>query len=138
MSRRLGGRGVLRSLLGLVLSLAVLAIAYLAVAPVLHIGGVTAPPPRPPVPVFLRQWPDRKESVRFHHTSQGTRILPLSWFMALEQPVLTPLPVGRLAARDYLSRFGFIYETEEPLEVGYAAEQPATVRPASTAKQADA
>jgi hypothetical protein len=119
------------------LALAVLAIGYLALAPVLHIGGVTTPPPHPPAQVFLGQWPDRKESVRFHHTSQGTRILPLSWFMALEQPVLTPLPVGRLAARDYLSRFGFIYETEAPEGIEYAAEKPAAERPATTASQAD-
>jgi hypothetical protein len=120
-----------------VLALAVLAIVYLALAPALHIGGVNAPPPRPPAQVFLGQWPDRKESVRFHHTSQGTRILPLSWFMALEQPVLTPLPVGRMAARDYLSRFGFIYETEELQSVEYAAEKPAAGRTAAQANVAD-
>ena len=102
-----------RFLTRLLLSLAALAALYLFLAPLLEIGGVTAPPPRPPAQIWLKQWPDRKVSIRFHHTSQGTRILPLSWFMALEQPVFTPLPVGRLASRDYLSRFGFIYETEK-------------------------
>ena len=44
--------------------------------------------------------------------------------MALEQPVFTPLPVGRLASRDYLSRFGFIYyETEKTPAVRYGVEQ---------------
>lgn len=119
--------------MGLLLTLAVLAILYLALAPMLEIGGVTAPPPRPPVQVFLKQWPDRAESVRFHHTSQGTRILPLSWFMALEQPVLTPLPVGRLSAREYLGRFGFTYETEKPPAIAYAPEGP---YPAASAEKA--
>src|SRR5208282_582282 len=106
------------------LLLALVAALYLILAPLLQIGGVTAPPAQPPAQIWLKQWPDRKESIRFHHTSQGTRILPLSWFMALEQPVLTPLPVGRLAARDYLSRFGFIYdETEKTQAVSYGVEQ---------------
>ena len=43
----------------------------------------------------------------FHHRGQGTVILPLSWFLALEQPLATPLQVDRFADPDYLHRFGF-------------------------------
>ncbi len=120
------------------LLLALVAALYLILAPLLQIGGVTAPPAQPPAQIWLKQWPDRKESIRFHHTSQGTRILPLSWFMALEQPVLTPLPVGRLAARDYLSRFGFIYdETEKTQAVSYGVEQAGPPNEPVAPKQTD-
>lgn len=103
---------IARFLARLILTLILVAVVYLVAAPIAEIGGVKTPAPRPPVLGRLPQWRDADVSFRFHHTSQGTRILPLNWFMALEQPVATPLPVGRLAARDYLSRFGFLYETE--------------------------
>ena len=49
--------------------------------------------------------------------------------MVLEQPVFTPFPVGRFAARDYLARYGFIYENDQPatgepdLPIGWAIEE---------------
>lgn len=46
----------------------------------------------------------------YHHLSQGTVILPVAWFRALEQPLATPLPVGRFAERSYLRRFGFNHD----------------------------
>ncbi len=62
--------------------------------------------------------------------------------MALEQPLLTPLPVGRYAEREYLSRFGFIYDDSDPvpgtddLPIGFAIEEeffaPFTVPPIKT------
>jgi hypothetical protein len=63
---------------------------------------------RPPESVLLRQtWTDaqRKE---FHHTPQGTRLLPAAWFRALEQPCFSPFGCGQFADPAYLSRFGFI------------------------------
>ena len=50
------------------------------------------------------------EVLDYHHRSQGTVILPAAWFRALEQPLLTPLPVGLFADRAYLCRFGFNYD----------------------------
>ena len=51
----------------------------------------------------------------FHHTSQGTKILPVAWFRALEPPTFNPLRADeRLASREYLSRFGFLYDPEDP------------------------
>lgn len=113
MSWRTRGLTAGRFLLRLVLLLAVLAGLYLIVAPFLEIGGVKAPRAQAPTLVRLDQSWTEKEAGCFHHTSQGTRILPVAWFMAIEQPVLTILPVGPLSSRDYLSRFGFMYETEK-------------------------
>jgi hypothetical protein len=110
------------------LVLAGLAAAYAVAAPLFEIGGVKAPAVQRAGLVRADQGWDRKEADRYHHSSQGTRILPLAWFLALEQPVFTPLPVGRLAARDYLGRFGFNYEEGGPkpgapdLPVGFAVQ----------------
>ena len=56
---------------------------------------------------------DREGSRLFPPHEPGNPNLPVAWFMAIEQPVLTILPVGPLSSRDYLSRFGFMYETEK-------------------------
>ncbi|MFO0953818.1 MAG: di-heme-cytochrome C peroxidase [Isosphaeraceae bacterium] len=109
-----------RSMAGLFFLLVALAAAYLFLAPLLEVGGVKAPESRRPTDVRLGQWGDGV-SARFHHESQGTRVLPLSWFLALEQPVLTPLPVGKFADRDYMSRFGFLYEKPRPGGDAYKA-----------------
>ncbi|WP_315807233.1 MULTISPECIES: di-heme-cytochrome C peroxidase [unclassified Bradyrhizobium] len=50
-----------------------------------------------------RQW--------FHHATQGTATFPVpyKWFMALEQPYLSPFGTpGRISDSSYLERFGFI------------------------------
>lgn len=68
----------------------------------------------------------------FHHKSQGSRTLniPLSWFMALEQPsqnIFSFLVFGqdKFSSPDYLSRFGFIPQkpganNEHGLPIGFA------------------
>jgi hypothetical protein len=117
-----GGRVVLGILAGLL----ALGGLYLIAAPWLEIGGVHAPRAKPPTSVRLDQGWNAYDSMRFHHTSQGTKILPLSWFMALEQPVLTVLPVSPLASRDYLGRFGFVYETPKPRPGDRWEGQPAS------------
>jgi hypothetical protein len=114
MSRSTRRTSAGKILLRLVLLAAVLAGLYLIVAPIMEIGGVNAPKSQAPTLIRLNQSWTEEESVCFHHTSQGTRILPVDWFMAMEQPVLTFLPVGRLSSRDFLGRFGFMYETERP------------------------
>jgi hypothetical protein len=118
--------------------LILLALGGTAVAAVylFNIGGVDAPAGRTPATVLaLDQGPDWNEngSSEYHHKSQGTRILPLSWFFALEQPLAVPFSTGRFAARDYLSRFGFFYDTQPPkdesnplqpdLPIGFAVEE---------------
>jgi len=52
-------------------------------------------------------WTD-DQRVRFHHTAQGTRLLPYDWFMALEQPCLSLFPCDLLTSKTYLARFGFL------------------------------
>lgn len=66
------------------------------------------PPPEPLNVMILDQGSDWTEERRawFHHTSQGTAIMPIAWFMALRQPRLfTSEP---LSDPVYLSRFGFL------------------------------
>lgn len=43
----------------------------------------------------------------FHHTSQGTRVMPYSWFLALEQPGIGG-EAPPFAAPDHMARFGFL------------------------------
>ena len=53
---------------------------------------------------FLDQgWTD-DERAKFYHTPQGSHIMPVDWFLALESPEMS----GRFSDIDYLSRFGFI------------------------------
>jgi hypothetical protein len=63
---------------------------------------------RPPNVVRLDQtWTDAQRQ-QFHHTAQGTRLLPADWFRALEQPCFSLLGCGMFADTAYLTRFGFI------------------------------
>lgn len=52
-------------------------------------------------------WTD-DQRVHFHHTSQGTRLVPYDWFMALEQPCLSLFGCDLFADKTYLARFGFL------------------------------
>jgi hypothetical protein len=54
-----------------------------------------------------QNWTDPQRQ-QFHHTPQGTRLLPADWFRALEQPCLSPSGCDLFADSAYLSRFGFI------------------------------
>ncbi|GAC1448864.1 MAG: di-heme-cytochrome C peroxidase [Isosphaeraceae bacterium] len=109
--------------------------AYLAFE-VLHIGGVTLPQAEIVKGKNLlhldQNWsPGWKpnETQWFHHASQGTRILRYDWFLALEQPELSPFRAPeRFATQDYLARFGFLPSVVHPtmnphgLPVGFARE----------------
>jgi len=129
MARRTVTRTLGRTLLWTVAVLIALASAYAVAAPFFEFGGVAAPRAElPPVYRIPQGW-DTSVANRFHRQDQGTKIMPLKWLMALEQPVLTPLPVGRFAARDYLARYGFIYESDQPapgepdLPIGWAIDE---------------
>jgi len=84
---------------------------------------------RPPEMVRLDQNWSAEQRVAFHYTPQGTRLMPYTWFMALEQPCLSPLGCGMFADPAYLSRFGFIPgdadQTANPdgLPVGFAIDK---------------
>jgi hypothetical protein len=73
---------------------------------------------RPAQVVKLDQnWTDEQRH-RFHHTAQGTRLLPASWFMALEQPCLSPFGCDLFSDPAYLARFGFIPSEKSELNPG--------------------
>ena len=69
---------------------------------------------RPPEMVRLDQnWTEAQRKL-FHHTPQGTRLVPYEWFKALEQPCLSPFGCGLFTDPAYLDRFGFIPSPADP------------------------
>lgn len=86
---------------------------------------------------FLDQGWTPAERERLYHMSQGTRLLPRSWLLALEQPQLSAIGAPRFADAGYLSRFGFIPASAsaanpDGLPVGFAVD---TLRPEDGAPQ---
>jgi len=83
---------------------------------------------RPPEIVRLDQnWTDAQRQ-QFHHTPQGTRLIPADWFKALEQPCFSPFGCGKFADPAYLSRFGFIPSPADALNpdglpIGFAMDK---------------
>jgi hypothetical protein len=64
--------------------------------------------PPPEQTIHLDQGWTPEQQLRFHHTAQGTRLVPYAWFMALEQPCLSLSDCGMFVDKTYLARFGFI------------------------------
>src|SRR5436309_15691753 len=48
------------------------------------------------------------QRLQFHHTPQGTRLVPYDWFMALEQPCFSLFTCEMFTDKTYLARFGFL------------------------------
>jgi hypothetical protein len=73
-------------------------------------------------------WTD-DQRLHFHHTPQGTRLVPYDWFMALEQPCLSLFACDLLADKNYLARFGFLSSQSDwklnpdGLPIGFARQQ---------------
>ena len=69
------------------------------------------------------------QRLHFHHTPQGTRLVPYDWFMALEQPCLSLFGCDLLSDKTYLARFGFLSSQTDSrlnpdgLPVGFAREE---------------
>ena len=89
--------------------------------------------PQPQKTVWLDQGVSKEKLSWFYHADQGTRTFsfPFEWFMALEQPTISPLlftSVGLLSDTAYLDRFGFIPDTVIPgktaLPIGIAHGGP--------------
>jgi hypothetical protein len=84
---------------------------------------------RPPERIRLDQNWTEEERMRFHHTPQGTRLVPYAWFKALEQPCLSPFGCGPFTDPSYLDRFGFVPSRVDPelnpdgLPVGFAIDR---------------
>ncbi len=84
---------------------------------------------RPPERVRLDQnWSPAQRAI-FHHTPQGTRLVPYEWFKALEQPCLSPFGCEKFADPAYLDRFGFLPSEADAqmnpdgLPVGFAVDR---------------
>jgi hypothetical protein len=74
-----------------------------------------------------QHWTDAQRQ-QFHHTAQGTRLIPADWFRALEQPCFSPFGCGMFADAAYLSRFGFIPSHADALNpdgwpIGFALDK---------------
>jgi len=108
----------------LVLLIVVVAVAGVVLWPKLGQFRVDIPDayPRPAKTVLLEQNWTPAQRAAFHHTAQGTRLVPFAWFKALEQPCFAIWACGDLADPAYLARFGFIPSDETPdkLPVGFA------------------
>jgi hypothetical protein len=114
---------VVAAALGLVALLASVAGLDYLIFRGLELGAVTAPKPNDVPAVTIPQSWDDDTRHNFHTTSQGTRVLPRSWLLALREPSPDPIfPGGKLASRDYLSRFGFTYDTKSALPIGFTTE----------------
>ncbi|MGE3977657.1 MAG: di-heme-cytochrome C peroxidase, partial [Nitrospira sp.] len=78
--------------------------------PTVFVPGIPHNPPVKEVRWLEQNW-SADERFWFHHVSQGTSTLPIpyTWFLALEQPELSPLSTPSLLSdSDYLRRYGFI------------------------------
>lgn len=89
--------------------------------------------PTPKKTVWLDQGISKERLSWYYHADQGTRTfgMPYEWFLALEQPTISPLlftSVGLLSDTAYLDRFGFIPDTIIPgkkaLPIGIAQGGP--------------
>lgn len=115
-------------LIALLVVLLILIPAFLI--PLLRKLEVRVPAYEPPGElVRLRQGWNESEWYRFHHTAQGTRLLPYAWFMALEQPCFSLFGCEPFSDKTYLGRFGFLESHAEPqlnpdaLPVGFARQE---------------
>jgi len=73
-------------------------------------------------------WTD-DQRLHFHHTPQGTRLIPYDWFMALEQPCVSLFGCDLFTDKTYLTRFGFLSSQTDSklnpneLPVGFARQE---------------
>jgi hypothetical protein len=92
---------------------------------------VDVPEYQPPPEQLVRAeqgWTD-DQRLQFHHTPQGTRLIPYEWFIALEQPCLSLLGCELFADKTYLARFGFLSSQTDTklnpdgLPIGFARQE---------------
>jgi hypothetical protein len=89
-------------------------------------GAGDADPPATQVPVtFLNQGWSREDRQMFYHTTQGTRVLPYAWLLALERKGLLPQPP--FLTDETVERYRLIPDPDtannpDRLPVGFAKE----------------
>jgi len=87
--------------------------------------------------IWLDQNWTKQQREWFYHADQGTRTfdIPYEWFLALEQPSISPLifrAVGLFSNPDYLDRLGFIPASiDAGLPIGFARGGPMAWRSGS-------
>ncbi len=91
---------------------------------------VTIPAYHPPGEVvWASQGWTEAQRVSFHHTVQGTRLVPYAWFKVLEQPCLSLSDCGLFRDQAYIGRFGFLpgkpdaVLNPDSLPIGFAIQQ---------------
>ncbi len=82
---------------------------------------------RPRTVAWLPQNWTETQRERYYHLSQGSNLLPYSWFVALEQPKFTITGAPLFREDSYLQGFGFIPDAAsdqnpDALPVGFARE----------------
>jgi hypothetical protein len=118
----------------LLVSIVLLIAAPLLLRPFVHdkLEEITVHTPeykRPPERLRLEQNWTATQRTTFHHTPQGTRLVPYKWFKALEQPCLSLFGCKMFSDPAYLDRFGFIPSEADPqlnpdgLPVGFAIDR---------------
>jgi mono/diheme cytochrome c family protein len=86
------------------------------------------PPPESVTQISAQNW-SAEQRAWFHHTSQGTKLMPYAWFLALEQPVLSwPATAPPFLAPSHMARFGFLPSTRsslnlDALPIGFARDE---------------
>lgn len=79
--------------------------------------------------VEVSQGWNEQQRLRFHHTPQGTRLVPYVWFKALEQPCFSLTACEPFKDPRYLSRFGFLASKADPtsnpdgLPIGFSLQE---------------
>lgn len=113
---------------------ALVGVAAVVAIEVFHVGTVAVPEYKPVAAKPLSQnWAPGwgvGQTQWFHHASQGTRLLRLEWFVALEQPEISVFSTpGLFHESSYLERFGFLSSEKDPaynphgLPIGFAVEK---------------
>jgi len=114
----------------IVLTLAVVVIGSYAINKLRPKYTVTVPDySEPKQLVELSQgWSDVQRS-QYHHTPQGSKLLPYAWFVVLEQPCFNLTACEKFSDPKYLSRFGFLAGKQDAklnpagLPVGFAYQE---------------
>ncbi len=95
-------------------ALAILVIGGVALYPKLKQLRVDTPEYQAPGElVLVNQGWSPVQRQQFHHTAQGTRLVPYAWFRALEQPCF--LGCEAFGKQEYLGRFGFLAGEMDPV-----------------------
>ena len=114
--------------LALIVLVLLVVVGFAAYPTVKKLRVVIPPYQQPGELVLLDQGWTNAQRAEFHHTAQGTRLVPYRWLLALEQPCLSPFGCEPLVKPEYLGRFGFLASPEsklnpQALPVGFALQE---------------